>query len=180
MATIKQKRTFKAVVNGSTIKSAMVKAGYSEKTAKRTNKVTRTKGWEELMQQELPDGLLAKKHRELLDGTEIDHMVFPLNISDEEITELLVSANCLAKKFMHSETQTHVWFFAPDNKAKKDALDMAYKLKGKYAPDKHLNVNVEVEANPEIKALTQKLNELYSGASSGSDGGQSGVVGSEA
>ncbi len=40
-------------------------------------------------------------------------------------------------------------------------VDMAYKVEGSYAPDKTINVNVEVEATAEIKALTQKLNELY-------------------
>jgi hypothetical protein len=30
----------------------------------------------------------------------------------------------------------HVWYYAPDNKARKDAIDMAYKLRGEFAPEK--------------------------------------------
>lgn len=160
MPTIKQKKAFKEVLKGSTISGAMVKVGYAKTTASTTGKLTNTKGWNELLEKELPDGLLAAKHRELLDGSYVDHMVFPLNITDEEITDLLREANCVVKRFMHSDTQTHVWYFASDNKARKDALDMAYKLKGKYAPEKSINFNIEVESSPEVKELAEKLNEL--------------------
>jgi phage terminase small subunit len=52
-----------------------------------------------------------------------------------------------------------------DVQAVSKGLDMAYKIKDSYAAEKHLNVNVEVEANPEIKELADKLNELYGGTS---------------
>ena len=63
-------------------------------------------------------------------------MGFSLGITDAEIYELLNAANCLVRKIQHSETQTHVWFFCADNKSRKEAVDMAYKLKGKYAATK--------------------------------------------
>ena len=69
MATIKQKKAFKAVVNGSTLTEGMKLAKYAPTTVARTNKLTRTKGWLELMEKHLPDSLLAKKHREGLDAT---------------------------------------------------------------------------------------------------------------
>ena len=70
-ATIKQKKAFKEVVNGSTLKGAMQKVGYSVETSKRTNKLTRSKGWQELLDKHLPDSLLAKRHRELLNKREL-------------------------------------------------------------------------------------------------------------
>lgn len=69
MPTIKQKKAFKEVLNGSTISGAMIKAGYSKTTASTTGKLTKTKGWEELMDKNFPDELLAKKHREGLNAT---------------------------------------------------------------------------------------------------------------
>lgn len=42
-----------------------------------------------------------------------------------------------------------------------DAADKVFKVHGSYAPDKHLNVNVDVEVSPEIKELANKLNKLY-------------------
>ena len=68
MATFKQKSAFKEVVNGSTITGAMQNAGYALSTSKRTNKLTRTKGWKELVDKFLPDKLLTRKHLEGLDA----------------------------------------------------------------------------------------------------------------
>lgn len=136
MATVRQKKVFKEVVNGSTISGAMVKAGYSASTAKRTNKVTRTKGWAELIEKELPDGLLAARHRELLNSRQIE--------------------------FVRNGKETHAELIdQPEVQAVSKGLDMAYKLKGKYAPEKSINLNVDVEASPEIKELTKILNEKY-------------------
>ena len=42
-------------------------------------------------------------------------------------------------------------------------LDMAYKRKGSYAPDKTVNVNVGIEASDKIKELAQKLRDLDHG-----------------
>lgn len=133
----------------------MVKAGYAASTSKRTNKVTRTKGWAELMEEELPDKLLAKRHRELLDSRQVE--------------------------IVHNGKESHAEIIdQPDVQAVSKGLDMAYKLGGKYAPDKHLNVNVEVEAPPEIKELTKKLNAIYGGTSSSSDGGKPSTLGDQA
>lgn len=120
MATIKQKQVFKEVVNsGSSISKAMVKAGYAISTSKRTEKVTRTKGWHELMEEHLPDSVLAKRHRELLNKKET------VNVFDGK------------GKGSHVELTEQ-----PDTQAVAKALDMAYKLKDKYAPDKQINLNI--------------------------------------
>lgn len=111
MATFKQKVAFKEVLNGSTISGAMVKAGYAEKTtATTTGKLTNTKGWKELMDKHMPDSVLAKKHRELLNKREIVYSKVNGKEEAEQINE-------------------------PDTQAVSKALDMAYKLKGRYQDD---------------------------------------------
>jgi hypothetical protein len=138
MATIKQKKAVKKIMeNHGNVSKGMIEVGYKPATAKNPKNLTKSKGWVELMESFLDDRLLAEKHRELLEATGIGHMVFPLNVTDDQIVFLLQEANCQAKRFMHSETQTHVWYFAPDNNSRKSALEMAYKLKGHYAPEKH-------------------------------------------
>lgn len=63
---------------------------------------------------------------------------------------------------------------------KLDAADKIFKVHGSYAPDRHLNVNVEVEALPEIKELAEKLNAIYRGTGIGSDGIEPSSVGDQA
>ncbi len=45
-----------------------------------------------------------------------------------------------------------------------DAADKVFKVHSSYAPEKHVNLNVELEASPEIKALAAKLNQLHKNA----------------
>jgi hypothetical protein len=95
------------------------------------------------MEEYLPDEDLASVHKRLLNSTGIGHMVFPTAVSDKEIKSLLATVNCIVKKIQHGDQANHVWFWAPDNKARKDGLDMAYKLKGHYAPERkeHSGIN---------------------------------------
>lgn len=58
-------------------------------------------------------------------------------------------------------------------------LDTAYKLKGSYAAEKHLNVNMDVEASDEIKQLAQTLNDIHRGTNIPSDGTSSRTLGEE-
>lgn len=48
-----------------------------------------------------------------------------------------------------------------DFTARAKYLDMAYKRRGLYAAEKHVNLNVEVEASEKIKQAAQILNELH-------------------
>ena len=71
MATQNQKQVFKKVmgkvVKGSKISiSKEMRGVYADSTAKRTNKLTKSKGWQELMEKYLPDEKLAKVHQYLL------------------------------------------------------------------------------------------------------------------
>lgn len=51
-------------------------------------------------------------------------------------------------------------------------LDTAYKLKGAYAAEKHVNLNIDIDStDPVVEELTQKLNAIYKGTGFSSDGG---------
>ena len=122
---MKQKATFKEVVSGSTISAAMVKAGYSQTTAKRTNKVTRTKGWQELLDTLLSDEKLMRVHNQMLNKKEV------IVVSDG------------VKEGSHYELTEQ-----PHSDANK-ALDMAYKLKRKYEPEAGSNNVIIVQVSGE-------------------------------
>lgn len=65
-------------------------------------------------------------------------------------------------------------------KDKLKAADIIFKVNGNYAAEKHINVNVEVEANPEIEKAASILNEHFKGISQPSNGVTSHAVGEEA
>ena len=119
MATLKQKKAFKeAVENGGNVSRAMIDVGYSPATAHTPQKLTDTKGWKELMEEYIPDDLLARKHLELLNKREVirwfNHATGEMEM---EVTD------------------------QPDGQAVPKALDMAYKLKGSYAAEKKVTLH---------------------------------------
>lgn len=152
------------------VSKAMVESGvYSESYSRKPTKLTKSKGWKKLLDEFLSEQELSQKHFELLNATTLDHMVFPLGcrfisekeeyqqlaqkdptkekgevLADEEIVQLLRDVNCVVRRIVHGETARHVYFWSADNKARKDALDMAYKLRGNYAPEKKATVSVVV------------------------------------
>ncbi len=125
MPTVKQKVAFKEVLKGSTITKAMSKAGYADTTASTTGKLTNTKGWEELMEQHLPDKLLAKKHKDLLNKTE------KIVVSDGK------------------DLGSHIEDTGQPHSDATRALDLAYKLKGRYVQEERGNKTLIINIVPE-------------------------------
>lgn len=72
------------------------------------------------------------------------------------------NAKRVVSKIMDSEEE--------DSTPRLKAADMVFKVHGAYAAEKHLNLNVEVEASEEIKKGAQLLNELHRGTSVADDG----------
>lgn len=182
--SIKQKKALDILVgNGGNITQAMLDAGYSPATANTPQKLTESKAWQELMAEYLPDHEIAEKHKQLLNSTVVDHMVFPLgpkgeddvnfsggtpnkenksegfvertSLTDQEIKEMLAEVGCKVRRIVHGETARHVYFWTADSKSRKDAIDMAYKLKGSYAPEKSLVATVKL--NESKKAKTDEI-----------------------
>lgn len=170
------------VENGGVVSTAMIEAGYSPATAKTPQKLTNSKAWQQLMAEYLPDDTIAEKHKELLHATTLDHQVFPLGprdekdkenyiasdkakaekegkeyreieyVTDEDIIQMLEEINCKVRRIVHRETARDVYFWAADNKPRKDAIDMAYKLKGSYAPEKSIIANIQLNDNKNEKS----------------------------
>lgn len=118
MPTYRQKLVAsKLVENGGNIGEAMVSAGYSPNTAKTPQKLTTSKGWLELMGSLLPDEMLAKKHRQLLN----------------------------AKKIIVDRSRGKAKFITKinDYTTVVKALDLAYRVKGYYS-NKIQKVDVEI------------------------------------
>lgn len=112
MPTKKQKDAVKILSEniGKPIGEAMREAGYSKSTSETPQRLTESKGFQQLMDEYLPDELLAEKHKELLTTPKkVRHYV---------------------KGDLESEYEEL------DTQAVSKGLDMAYKLKGSYAPEK--------------------------------------------
>lgn len=104
----------KVLKEGKSPSRAMAEVGYSAGTAKNPKNLTRSKAWAELMKRNLPDSLLAKKHREGLDANRV------------------ISANIT---YGEADEKTNDFIEVPDHATRHKFLDTAYKLKGRYADE---------------------------------------------
>lgn len=87
----------------------------------------------------LPDALLAKVHLEGLEAYKLGNGAM---IGGEDGIEAIRTEE-------------------PDFATRHKYLDTAYKVKGSYAPDKHLNLNLESTIpSEELKGIAERLNEL--------------------
>ena len=131
MVTIKQRKTFKKALENGGIVSKAAKGIYSDAMAKNPQKITKTKGWEILLEENIPDKLLTEKHKELLNAKVKTRQTIKGDLTWEE------------EKM--------------DSQAVAKGLDMGYKLKGRYAPDKKqtvsLNLNAELKNSQESRDL---------------------------
>lgn len=126
------------------------------------------------------DEKLREKHDELLGMKKFDYFVFSKDIEDEEIIEHVNAIGIEVVNIRPTEKGKMVFYHAADAVTQKAALDMAYKLKGSYAPEKSINVNIEAEDDGTIKSLTAQLNALHRGTSQSGHGGSSSTMGGEA
>lgn len=131
----------------------------------------------------LSDEKLRQAHEELLNQARFEYFVFPKVMSDEEITEKVEAVGVTLVVIQAGEKGKYAFYKTVDAHARKSALDMAYKLKGSYAPDKSINLNVEVEASDKVKEVAKQLNEFYRTRRTDLSGGNGNVtspVGGEA
>ncbi len=112
--------------NNGNVSKSMREVGYSLNSAKNPKMLTDTKGWKELMDEYLPDKLLVKKHLALLEKKEVKRTFNP------EIGEWI-------------EVETG----DVDTQAVSKGLQMAYDLKGYFAPIKNVTLNL-TEMTPEL------------------------------
>ena len=94
----------------------------------------------------LPDELVVKAHRALIKNKFVVEKTFPKDMDDLDITEICSNMGRVIKIVecdVASKGKVKVCYISIMNtKAAAEGVDMAYKLKGAYAPEKHsLNIN---------------------------------------
>ena len=125
--------------------AAMREAGYSKHTANRPSDVTNSVAWQNLMDKYIPDEYIAAKHAELAEATIFKSLVIPYSEDkvpvEEEIRKLIEIApgtTYLGHSVISTLVQKNlrIEYLVPDYRSRKDAIDLAYKVRGKYSSAK--------------------------------------------
>lgn len=122
-----------------TIGKILKEAGYSTTVSESPTKVTESKGFKLLMDEYLPEDLVFKTHRDLLEQATLSHYKMDAKLKDEEIESIVHSVRgCKVIKIVRYKNDpiVTVYYWIPDGNTRKAAADMAYKIRGTYAPEK--------------------------------------------
>lgn len=144
--SIRQKKVMeKLAVNGGSMKSAMLEAGYSEEYASNPQKLIKTKTWEELLDEYLPDDLLTKV---ALEGLFAKRIQTSPTEGDREVEDYAV---------------------------RQRYLETSLKMKGKIIDKKDLTTKGEKITTFTVatKEAKESLEQLYAGSNSTNDEGVS-------
>lgn len=135
-------------------------AGYSKSYAE-SGRIKNTRTWDQMVEERLSDELLSKTHLELMGAKKIEYMLFNSDITDDQIYMLIESVGAVVKLIAHGIQGTHVYFFCPDNRVRKDATELAYKVRGKMKPDQ-LQVEVSDIRKLSDEELAEKIKKAKS------------------
>lgn len=105
---------------------------------------------------------LDEKHTQLLHQQRLDYFVFPKWMEDDDIVIHVEDATGIRViNIQPTEKGKFAWYATADAQTQSKALDLAYKLRGDYAPTKSVNLNVEMEEDATIRELTKMLNDQF-------------------
>lgn len=115
----------------------MEEAGYSPSYSKQAGKVVGQDAFQSLLDKYLPDDLIAETHAGIMKANALGHEVFPTDMEDEEIKEIVEGVwGGTIRKIKHLEQGTHAWYLVPDNRSRVKGVAEAYKVKAKYPAEK--------------------------------------------
>lgn len=140
---IRRKKALKNMMaNGGNVSAAMVDAGYSPNYAHTPANFLNTKGAADLLEQFFPDAELHAVTKGLMQASELESYTFPTAkgkdkkpLTNEEIKYIVEQmAGCTLIYIRDSfYPEGRIAFFrAPAHKARKDGVEIAYKLKGAF------------------------------------------------
>lgn len=122
---------------GMSIGKIMREAGYSPETSKKPYRLTRSKGFQQLLEEYLPDDMIAKAHQDLFNAHKVDHYVFPASVSDDWIKKTVKEWGFKLTKIAKNEQWKRAYYSMPDHAIRTKGIQEAYKIKNKYPAEKH-------------------------------------------
>lgn len=147
----------------------MKDAGFSDAYARNPHQFLRTKAAQKALEKYFPDDFLHAKTKELVQASRIAFLLFPaakigkrLEHVEDNVIKQVFKAFGLKPLFIREQTfppAKVAYYNAPERKIQLDATEMAYKLKGSFAPEKMLVKNDNPFADMSDEELAAAIKE---------------------
>jgi len=157
---IRYKKIAKDIIDGCPAKEAIVKAGYSEKTAHAPIKITKRKTFQEMLDEAMPREFVLDQHKRLYSEHRNLKQIRLETLDDREIEKAVAGYENVSVIKKTDKGYTLLIINEVDPEARKEAIKLSYRLRGDFSPTK-IEVKREFEdmSDDELIALLQdKLN----------------------
>ena len=150
MATERQKKVLEKVGQGLPVSRAMREAGYSESYSNNPQRVRRTETFQQIFDKYVPDSLISKATRQLVNDRQPFTYEFPASYTEDEVHDAMRKKGVKKNQYFHksvkevkiikgSAVELEYWRVdgsKPSGLVIPKGVDIAMKGKGYYAPDK--------------------------------------------
>lgn len=167
MATFRQKLVAQKMSEfvGISVSKAMVDSGYAPSSAEQPHRLTQSNGWKELTKNWfISDEDVLRVHSEMLDAVHRKRYLFPLSMSNKEIQEIIEFDDSFKLNYVERKRAKKVaHYIAPDYRVQIKALDLVFRIKGRYAQGRMIakgEIGQDPYENMADEELMTKLREL--------------------
>ncbi|MES2436607.1 MAG: hypothetical protein V4519_01220 [Patescibacteria group bacterium] len=139
MATLRQKLAFnKTIENQGNVSKAMKEAGYSRSHAHNPQSLVKSKGFQQMLQNYIPEQRILEKVSELFERGEIVSRTFPSILGLDTVKKMFEKAGLTIlnlREVGDQKNEIEVYFIQPDATSQDKALEKSIKLHGLYETD---------------------------------------------
>ena len=144
--------------------AAMRAVGYGKGYADNPHLLKKTLSFQALLKKYLPDDMLVEKHKELLHSGRLTTVTFDGDVDDKEIVRVISSVpGCFVIRIADVPATKHVaakrvcQYLLPDHNTRRDVLELAYKVKGRMAPEVHEHFFEDMTTDQLVNFIVGKL-----------------------
>jgi len=155
VAKLKKAKVINDLTRGCTLEKAEANAGYKKGTYTPSSRT-----FQEVLQEILPDEFLVQKHKELMDDHRNIREIVISTTDDLAIKKAIKGLTNVSVVKNTERGYTTLIINEPDKQARRDALEMAYKIKGHYAPQQiEIKRDYQELSDEELTALVQDIHD---------------------
>lgn len=146
------RRIAKKVVKGEPLKKAIKEEGYSDTLATQPTRLTRKKSFQELLDEVMPEEFVLDQHRRLYSEHRDIKQIRLESLDDKDIRKACKGYENVSVIKKPAEGYTLLIINQVDRQARKDAVELAHRLRGSFSPTK-IEIKREYEDIPDDQLI---------------------------
>jgi hypothetical protein len=149
---MRYRKVAKGLVEGKPLRQTMKEVGYKQSMADNPTNITKKKDFQEILDEVMPQEFVLDAHKRLYSEHRDIKQIRLETTDDEAIRKAIEGFDCISTIKNEEEGYTLLIINQVDRQARKDSIELAYKLRGSFSPTQ-IEVKREYEDIPDDELL---------------------------